>query len=353
MFSGERQTVELEIAAWPGMPGAFHKNRETVTVADLAKIKRFTRQLMQDYPGICRLDVVLAPYASYQVGGKADALLIPNTVVEIEQIVRMCIKEKIPYFVMGKGANILVHDDGFRGVVILLEKCCSQLFHQGNLLYVGAGATVAELVEYCEKHGLEGLDYMSGIPGTIGGALRMNAGAFVGEIGDRVIRIDALNNKGQRIPVSREEAGFGYRRADGLEDKTLLGCWLFVEKGDPAKLAKSREDYLRRRAEKQPLEYPSYGSVFKRPPGDYAGRLVEEANCKGFTVGGAMVSNKHANFVVNFNHASARDIYEVIRQVQQKVYERFGVWLQMKVKLVGFSEEDQKRVAAKPDETKP
>lgn len=344
--------MKLETAAWPGMPGAFHKHRETVTVADLTKIKRFTRQLTQVFPGICRLNVALAPYTSYQVGGKADVLAIPNTIDEIEQIVRMCIKEKVPYFVMGKGANILVHDEGFRGVVILLEKCCSQLFNQGNLLYAGAGATVAELVEYCEKHGLEGLDYMSGIPGTIGGALRMNAGAFVGEIGDRVIRIDVLNNKGHRIPVSREEAGFGYRRAEGLEDKTLLGCWLFVEKGDPAKLTKSREDYLKRRAEKQPLEYPSCGSVFKRPPGDYAGRLIEEANCKGFTIGGAMVSNKHANFVVNFNHASARDIYEVISQVQQKVYERFGVWLQMEVKLVGFSEEDQKRVAAKPDETK-
>lgn len=342
--------LNREIARRSGRLGAFLriKNRDTITVAESTKTKNFARRLRKEFLDITRLDQALAPHTSYQVGGKADALVIPETVKELEQVIRMCIKEKIPYFVLGKGANILVHDEGFRGTVILLEKCCSQLFHQGYLLYVGAGATVAELVEYCEKHGLEGLDYMSGIPGTVGGALRMNAGAFVGEIGDRVLRIDALDKKGRRVQISREEAKFGYRRADGLDDKTLLGCWLFMEAGDPEKLSKAREDYLQRRAEKQPLEHPSCGSVFKRPPGDYAGRLIEEAGCKGFTVGGAMVSPKHANFVVNFNHASAADIYQVISQVQRKVFEQFGVWLQLEVKLVGFPDEDQKRVENAP-----
>jgi len=308
------------------------------------KIKKTIQRLKREYPDSCRLDVPLAPLTSYQVGGKADVLATPATVEELEQIIRCCTREGVPYFVMGKGANVLVHDEGFRGVVVLLEHCCSQLFHEGELLYVGAGATVADLVEYCEKHSLGGLDYMSGIPGTVGGALRMNAGAFVGEIGDRVLRIDALDKKGRRVQLPREEAQFGYRRADGLENKILLGCWLFLEPGDREQLSRSREDYLKRRAEKQPLEYPSCGSVFKRPPGDYAGRLIEAAGCKGFTVGGAMVSPKHANFVVNFNQAVAGDIYEVIWRVQRKVYEHSGVWLELEVKLVGFSEEDQRRV---------
>lgn len=308
------------------------------------KVKKFIQRLKREYPDRCLLNEPLAPLTSYQVGGRADALVTPATVEELERIIRACICEGVAYLVMGKGANLLVHDEGFRGVVLLLERCCSQLFHEGNLLYVGAGATVADLVEYCEKNSLGGLDYMSGIPGTVGGALRMNAGAFVGEIGERVLRIDALDEKGRRVQLSREQAQFGYRRADGLENKILLGCWLFLEPGNSEQLKRSREEYLKRRAEKQPLEYPSCGSVFKRPAGDYAGRLIEAAGGKGFTVGGAMVSPKHANFVVNFNHASAADIYEVIWRVQRKVYQHSGVWLELEVKLVGFSEEDQRRV---------
>lgn len=308
------------------------------------KIKQFVRRLKEEYPDHCRLDEPLAPYTSYKVGGRADAYIIPETIEEVEHIVRLCLREQVPFFVLGRGANVLIHDDGYRGVVISLERCCHQLFHEDNLLYVGSGCTVAELVEYCEEHGLQGLDYMSGIPGTVGGALRMNAGAFVGEIGDRVLRIDALNEKGMRIQVHRDEAGFGYRRADGLIDKILLGCWLVVEPGDPQQLRAARENYLHRRAEKQPLEHPSCGSVFKRPPGDYAGRLIEAAGCKGLRVGGAMVSPKHANFILNVENASAQDIYQVIVQVQRKVYEQFNVWLEPEVKLIGFPPEEIQRV---------
>ncbi len=308
------------------------------------KTQHFARRLKEEFPDQCRLDELLAPYTSYKVGGKADAYITPETIDEVEHIVRLCLQEQVPFFVLGKGANVLIHDAGYRGVVISLERCCHQLFHEDNLLYVGSGCTVAELVEYCEEHGLRGLDYMSGIPGTVGGALRMNAGAFVGEIGDRVLRIDALNEKGVRVQIHREDAGFGYRRADGLINKILLGCWLVVEPGAPQQLRAAREDYLRRRAEKQPLEYPSCGSVFKRPPGDYAGRLIEAAGCKGLRIGGAMVSPKHANFILNVENASAQDIYQLIVQVQRKVYRQFKVWLEPEVKLIGFPPEDIQRV---------
>jgi UDP-N-acetylmuramate dehydrogenase len=349
MHANRLEVLNFERNEWSKISMAAEKNKNSALSAP-EKMKKFVRRLLREFPDISRRDENLVPFTSYKVGGIADVMVTPKTIDQLEQVVRMCIKEGVSYFVMGKGANILVHDDGFRGVVILLEKCCSKLFHQDNLLYVGAGATVTELVEYCEKHGLKGLDYMSGIPGTAGGALRMNAGAFVGEIGDRVLRINALNEKGYRIQLTREEAQFGYRRAEGLEGKILLGCWLFLEPGDPGKLSKAREEYLKRRAKKQPLEYPSCGSVFKRPPGDYAGRLIEAANCKGFTVGGAMVSEKHANLVVNFKDATASDIYEVIWRVQRKVFEHCRVWLQLEVKLVGFSEEEQQRVAEAPDE---
>lgn len=311
---------------------------------DQNKIREVIRVLQNEYPEQTRVDAPLAPYTSYNVGGSADVMISPKRVEDVAHVVHLCYQRKAPYFVIGKGANVLVHDSGYRGVVISLEKCCAQIFHEKNLLYVGAGATVKDLVEYCEKHGLAGLEYMSGIPGTVGGALRMNAGAFVGEIGDRVLRVDALNQRGIRQQISKEEALFGYRRADGLKDKILLGCWLLVEAGDKQKLYASRQDYLSRRAARQPLEYPSCGSVFKRPPGDYAGRLIEEAGLKGYKIGGAMVSEKHANFVVNYNNASARDIYEVICHVQQEVYKRSGVWLEPEVRLVGFSAEEIQKV---------
>lgn len=311
-------------------------------------IKEIVSVLKGQYRDSSRSDAPLAPYTSYNVGGNTDLLIFPERLEQIEHIVHLCYKKQIPFFVIGKGANVLIHDNGFRGIALSLEKCCSKIFHEKNLLYVGAGATVKDMVEYCEQHGLAGLEYMSGIPGTIGGALRMNAGAFVGEIGDRVVRIDALNERGIREQIIQENAGFGYRRANGLTGKILLGCWLMVDKGDREKLYQARQDYLKRRAEKQPLEYPSCGSVFKRPPGDYAGRLVEEAGCKGFTIGGAMVSSKHANFVVNFNNAKAQDIYDVISHVQQVVYKRFGVWLELEVKLIGFSDEEIRKVESPP-----
>jgi UDP-N-acetylmuramate dehydrogenase len=306
--------------------------------------------LRKEFPDETRSDAPLAPFTSYNVGGNADLLVFPKSVDHVEQIIHLCYEKKVPFFVIGKGANVLVHDDGFRGVVVSLEKCCSQIFHEKNLLYVGAGATVKDLVEYCENNNLAGVEYMSGIPGTVGGALRMNAGAFIGEIGDRVLRIDALNNKGIREQISQEEAGFGYRRANGLTGKILLGCWIMLDVGKKEELYQARQEYLAKRAEKQPLEYPSCGSVFKRPTGDYAGRLIEESGCKGLRIGGAMVSQKHANFVVNYENATAKDIYDVICEVQEKVYNRFGVMLELEVKLVGFSKEEIEKVKSSPNE---
>lgn len=308
------------------------------------KHTRAIHRLLREFSEVSQANEPLAKHATYRVGGPADVFVLPEKVEELEQIIRMCLKQNIPYFILGEGANVLIHDRGFRGVVISLKKCCDQLFHKENLLYVGSGVAVQHLVAYCEEHGLEGLDFMSGIPGTVGGALKMNAGAFVGEIGDRVIRVDAIDGSGKRIQISQEAAGFGYRRADGLEGKVLLGCWIWVDWEEPESLAAKRQEYLTRRAEKQPLEYPSCGSVFKRPPGDYAGRLVEAAGCKGLKIGRAMVSPKHANFIVNLGGATANDIYSLISEVQNRVYKQFKVWLELEVKLVGFSPQEVNRV---------
>ena len=303
------------------------------------RFREAARELQKKWPKDVRLNVPLAPMVGYRVGGPADALAEPRNREQLQEMLRFCATHQVPVFILGEGANLLIADEGVPGVVIRLRRCCQELYHEGTRVYVGTGRLVSELVEYCETHDLAGIEFMSGIPGTVGGALRMNAGAFVGEIGDRVVTIDALDMAGNAMTISRDEAGFGYRRAEGLQDKILLGTWLQLEKGDRAQLRAAREDYLKRRASKQPLEYPSCGSVFKRPPGDYAGRLIEAAGLKGLRIGNAQVSPKHANFIVNLGNATAADIFAVIQAVQRNVYRQFGVWLELEVKLVGFPAE--------------
>ena len=304
----------------------------------------FWQELKRRFGDQCCLKESLSRYTAYRVGGPADALVVPQTVAALQWLVQYCRQHRVPYRVLGSGTNVLVHDAGYRGVIVLLKDCCGQIQQQGTQLYVGAGVMVSDLVAYCERQRLAGLHFMSGIPGTVGGALVMNAGAFEGEIGDRVIAVDALDARGNRCRISREAVAFGYRQAPGLQGLLLLGCWLQLESGNGEQLRQQRQSILERRAKKQPLNYPSCGSVFKRPPGDFAGRLIERAGGKGLCVGGAMVSPKHANFILNVNHATASDIFELIVQVQQRVYRETGVWLEPEVQFIGFSKQELKKL---------
>ncbi len=308
------------------------------------KLQKFAQRLQKRFPAQVKLNEPLKNYTTYRVGGPAAALVTPATRQELQQMVRECFREEIPYFILGSGSNILVHDAGLEMIVIRLSECCSEIHHKGNAVYAGAGAPVEALVQFCEENGLAGLEFMSGIPGTVGGALRMNAGAFGGEIGERVTVIEALSGEGEWLGIPAEQAGFGYRRADHLADKILVGCWLELQEGDREALRKTREEILARRAEKQPLEYGSCGSVFKRPTDGFASALIEQAGCKGMTVGGAMVSAKHANFIVNYRNATAQDIFQLIQKVQREVYQKFRVWLEPEVKFVGFPTEEAERV---------
>ncbi len=306
----------------------------------LQHFREAVRDLKNQLPDIIQLEVPLAPLVGYRVGGPADALAKPRTREQLQEILRFCSRYQVPFFILGQGANVLIADEGVPGVVIQLHRCCHELVSERTRVYAGTGRLLSDLVFFCETHGLAGLELLSGIPGTVGGALRMNAGAFGREIGDKVETIEAFDKTGRLMTISKKEAGFGYRRADGIQDKILLGAWLQLESGDPETLRQTRETILQRRAEKQPLEYPSCGSVFKRPPGDYAGRLIEAAGLKGFRIGNAQVSEKHANFIVNLGNATARDIFNTIQAVQEKVYQQFGVWLELEVKLVGFTAEE-------------
>jgi UDP-N-acetylmuramate dehydrogenase len=281
-------------------------------------------------------DEPLKNHSTYKIGGPADYFVIPETRDALIELIRTIKKQGIPYFIVGKGSNVLFSDKGFRGVVISLEKAANQIIQKGSCkIYVGAGVLLQDLVTYAEEHEIEGFDYLSGIPGTVGGALIMNAGAFVGEIGDRVIWVDVIEENGNLEIIYHNEIGFGYRKARELENKIVLGALLEGMKGQLEMLRENRMNYIQRRNQKQPLEFGSCGSVFKRPPGNYAGTLIEKAGCKGMRIGDAMVSTKHANFIVNLGNARASDVYELIKKVREIVYRKFGVLLEPEVKFVG------------------
>jgi len=295
--------------------------------------------LLADLPGR-RLDrESLAEHTWYRVGGPAQVFFTPADTESLTETLRRARQAGLPLLVLGQGANLLVSDQGFSGVVLSLADCCAELEVEDNLLRCGAGAELDAVVRRAEQAGLAGLADLSGIPGTVGGALRMNAGAFGTEIGDRVAWVEGLDSDQRLLRLGRGEIGFGYRTARGLGELVLLRCELELAAGEPGELAARRKEILEQRAAKQPLACPSCGSVFKRPPGDYAGRLIEAAGCKGLRRGGAVVSDKHANFILNEDGATAADIRWLIDEVRQRVLEHSGVELQTEVILVGFADD--------------
>lgn len=304
---------------------------EPVPTALIQRIFRGCEELL-------RAGEQLARHTSYEVGGPADAFCAPPDSGSVQLLLQRAADEGVPVLVLGRGTNVVVADEGFRGMVINLEAGCRELEADGSRVRVGAGRSLERLVLFGEERSLGGLEPLSGIPGTVGGALVMNAGAFGTEIGDRVVTVRGLTREGEAVEVPRDEAGFGYRRAEGLQGLVLLGCDLELEPGDSARLKETREEILARRAARQPLDYPSAGSIFKRPPGDYAGRLVEAAGCKGMREGGAEVSEKHANFILNRGSASASDIHTLMERVRRRVHEKLGVRLETEVLFIGFPE---------------
>ena len=281
-------------------------------------------------------EVSMKNYTSFKVGGPAELFLSPENAGQTAKLVRFCEKEEIPVFVLGKGSNLLVSDRGIKGAVIYTGKQCGISLTDENTVRAQSGASLAQLCTFALENSLSGLEFAYGIPGTVGGAVFMNAGAYGGEMKDVLESVTVLTGEGKIIELGRNELELGYRTSViAKKGYIVLGAVLKLERGDGEKIKTYMDELKEKRVTKQPLEYPSAGSTFKRPEGYFAGKLIEDAGLRGFQVGGAQVSEKHCGFVINRDHATAADIMELMRQVQIRVKENSGVDLEPEVKRLG------------------
>lgn len=278
----------------------------------------------------------LRNHTTFKVGGEADAFLSVKTQEELVKAVNWCCEKEVPYFVMGNGSNLLVSDKGYRGLVISIGKEMARITCEGTRITAEAGALLSSVAQTALKNSLTGMEFASGIPGSIGGAMVMNAGAYDGEMKMIVESVTILLEDGRIRTFSNEEMEFGYRTSRLKREKGIvLSVTVSLQEGNKDAILEKMNDFAARRREKQPLEYPSAGSTFKRPEGHFAGKLIMDAGLRGYTVGGAQVSDKHCGFVINKENATADDVYTLICDVQEKVKEEFGVALEPEVILVG------------------
>src|SRR5262245_41140464 len=272
---------------------------------------------------------------TYRIGGSARVLVCPRDLEDLQRLNHLIRRRGVPKFVLGGGANVLVSDAGFSGIVIHL-KHFDRLEFQGATVAAGAGLILDAFVSTCLKRGLAGLERLSGIPGTLGGALRMNAGAFDAEISDYLLEVECMDFEGTHRFLAKSEVSFAYRQATIIRDTYILGATFNFPAGSPEELFMIREDILSRRYEKQPWQYPTAGSVFKRPPGHYTGKLIEDLGLKGARIGRAQISPKHAGIIINLGGATAADVLGLIRLAQNEVLKNYGIKLELEQELIGF-----------------
>lgn len=277
----------------------------------------------------------MSRHITFRVGGDADYYVTPCDEKQIAEVVALCRREDVPYYIIGNGSNLLVRDSGFRGLIVEIGSRYSNIQVDGNKITAQAGAKLSQIAVKALNASLTGMEFAHGIPGTLGGAVVMNAGAYGGEMKDVLVNVKVMDKSGKIITLTNEELELGYRHSiiPGKE-YIVLEAELQLQEGDAGSIKATMEELASKRREKQPLEYPSAGSTFKRPEGYFAGKLIEDAGLKGYTRGGAMVSEKHSGFVINYNNATAQDVIDVIRDVHDKVNEKYGVSLETEVKIL-------------------
>jgi len=275
-------------------------------------------------------------HTSFKVGGPADIFIEPDGTEELRNAITSLKEHNIPYYIIGNGSNLLVSDKGLRGAVVKLGEKFSRTELDGERVISECGILLSTLSKIAAKNSLTGMEFASGIPGSLGGAVAMNAGAYGGEMKDIVEWVEVLDRELQLKRLQGAEMKFGYRKSViESEDYIVIRCCLRLRQGNPEAINRIMADLTERRKTKQPLHLPSAGSTFKRPEGYFAGKLIEDSGLRGFSLGGAQISELHCGFVVNNGNASARDVYDLIRHVQKTVFEKFNVRLETEVKILG------------------
>lgn len=282
----------------------------------------------------------MSRYTTFHVGGCAEFLVLPETIEQIKEIIQLAKKEEVPYLLLGNGSNMLVSDQGVSGIVIRFQRF-QKMEVNGEEVTAQAGVSLALLGKTACKHSLTGLEFAAGIPGTLGGAIRMNAGAYGGEMKDVVTEVTVLTEDGVVVELPAEQLGFAYRKSV-VEEKNyvVLEVKMKLQQGNEDEIRNYMDQLSKQRREKQPLEYASAGSTFKRPEGHFAGKLIQDAGLRGFAIGDAMVSEKHCGFVINRKNATAKEIVDVMKYVQKEVKDKFDVLLEPEVRFIGFSKDE-------------
>lgn len=281
-------------------------------------------------------DEPLKNHVTFRVGGAADYFVSPESAEEVQKIILLCKEAGMPYYILGNGSNLLVSDQGYRGVIIQIYKSMSEISVKGEFVTAQAGALLSAIAAKAAGESLAGFEFASGIPGTIGGAAVMNAGAYGGEMKDVLEQVTVLTKEGELLTIPKEELDMGYRTSKVAKNQCIvLEAVIHLAHGEQEKIREKMNELKEKRTTKQPLEYPSAGSTFKRPEGYFAGKLIEEAGLRGFQVGGAQVSEKHCGFVINKDNATASEVRELIRQVSERVKANSGVTLEPEVKMLG------------------
>lgn len=280
-------------------------------------------------------DVNMKNYTTFKTGGVAKYAAFPDSVAEVQCLVKKLNEYNIGYIVLGNGSNVLVADKGINEFVIFLTELKGIAVY-GNVIEVLSGNMMSEVAKTAQRNSLSGMEFMAGIPGTVGGGIYMNAGAYGGEIKDIIESVKCIDKNGEIVEYHKDDLHMSYRKSRFFNsDEIIVSAAFRLISGDKDVILGKMKEYNQSRREKQPLNYPNAGSTFKRPDGYFAGKLIEDAGLKGYRIGGAMVSEKHCGFLINYDNATSDDIYRLILYVQKTVYDKFGVLLEPEVKLIG------------------
>lgn len=277
----------------------------------------------------------LIKYTTFQVGGPCEALYEADNEDDLKNIIAYVNEHGIPYFVIGRGSNLLVKDEGLEGLVILLKGALSDIREEGETILAGGGLFLSDLLTFCRDRGLSGLEWSAGIPGTLGGAVNMNAGAHGEEFGKRVLEIHGIDSRGESVIFEASQLIFSYRCLEMPKGLIITRVRLKLAQDTRDNVKRKISEYLKKRKSTQPLEFPNAGSVFKNPPGHHAGVLIETAGLKGTRSGGAMISEKHANFIINMKGATAQDILDLIHLAKTTVKKKTGIDLEPEIRIIG------------------